>query len=394
MATQKSRSKSKKLADTPGEKDAIPSPKKVVQRARDVAREARGLLKAKAKKVAKDKADRVQAAFDAVVQGLPARRQPLSEIDHEGLHKATRTLDTELTDVFGRWRKTVAREYLESIVWAIGLAFLIRAFIFEAFSIPSSSMMPTLKIGDHLFVNKIGYGLYVPFNPSRFLHWDEPTRGDIIVFEYRFPGARHDGEDFIKRVIGVPGDRVRVEDNQIILNDEAIPTEAIDPKKSTDGFNGICGVYKHDDSDQTSGQCHCTRQVERLGPGDDRSEWSTSYTSQHFHPGHGCTEPTRPDWDLDDVRPFEREFFRPPACRRKTTDQLGSLGRRIRESCLKLYNDGGNLVVPDGHVFVMGDNRDQSDDGRSWGLVPFDRIKGSAFFIWYAREFSRVFTWL
>ena len=386
MATQKSRTSSSKRSEI-----APPPLKKVLRRARDLAREARTLIKRKAKKVSVDRSRIVEEALDRVIELLPARKQASDTIDRDALHRATGTLDGALGDVFGPWRKSVGREYLESIVWAIGLAFIIRAFIFEAFSIPSSSMMPTLKIGDHLFVNKIGYGLFVPFSPNRMIHWSQPTRGDIIVFEYRFPGGRHDGEDFIKRVVAVAGDRIRVDNNRIVLNGEPIPTTVVDPS-STEGFDGTCGVYKQDDSDVTSGRCRCTRQIETLGPGDDRSAWTTEYVSQHFHEGGHCLEPVRPDWDLSDVRPFNRELFRPPACRRVTTDQLGALGRRIRAVCRDHYDDGGDLVVPDGHVFVMGDNRDQSDDGRSWGLVPYNRIKGTAFFIWYARDFSRIFT--
>lgn len=376
-----------------GRGKVTPPPKKALQRARDVAREARGMLKAKSSKVGEARAAEVKKAFDGVVALLPAKGQSVKDIKAAPLHAATNALDRSLDDVFGHWRKTIAREYLESIVWAIGLAVIIRAFIFEAFSIPSSSMMPTLQIGDHLFVNKVGYGLYVPFQPERWVHWSQPTRGDIIVFEYRFPGGRHDGEDFIKRVIGVAGDRIRLENNTIILNDEAIPTEILDPA-TTEGFDGKCGVFKKDDSSEPVSHCPCTRQQERLGAGDDRSEWDTTFITQHFHEAPDCSEPARPDWDMANVNRFARDYFMPAACHLKTTDLLGSLGRRLRETCASLYVSGGELVVPEGHVFAMGDNRDQSDDGRGWGLVPHNRIKGSAFFIWYARDFSRAFTLL
>ena len=169
------------------------SKRRLVKRAKDLLKEARGLLKRKGKRLEEGERATVQAAADAVATTLAAGR----EIEVKRLDRETLALDDALTRHMGHFRKTVLRELVEAVAWAVGLALVIRFFLIEAFSIPTSSMIPTLQIGDHLFVNKIGYGLYWPLSPSRMLTWDEPERGEIIVFKYVNPGdPAHDGEDF------------------------------------------------------------------------------------------------------------------------------------------------------------------------------------------------------
>ncbi len=108
----------------------------------------------------------------------------------------------------------VIREYAESIVVAILIALFIRAFVVQAFKIPSGSMEPTLLIGDHLLVNKFIYGIKLPFIEHKFLIYKEPQRGDIVVFI--FPKDKK--KDFIKRVIGGPGDTVEIRRKKIYIN--------------------------------------------------------------------------------------------------------------------------------------------------------------------------------
>lgn len=110
--------------------------------------------------------------------------------------------------------KSKLREYLESIAWALVLAFIIRSFIIQAFEIPSGSMEDTLLIGDHLFVNKFIYGLKIPFTDKRILKLRDPQRGDVMVFE--FPEDR--SKDFIKRLVGVPGDQIQIKAKHVYVN--------------------------------------------------------------------------------------------------------------------------------------------------------------------------------
>lgn len=117
--------------------------------------------------------------------------------------------------------KSMVREYTESIVVAIVLALVIRTFVVQAFKIPSGSMEDTLLIGDHILVNKLAYGLQLPFRHDKFHLFglmDNPERGDIIVF----PFPRDPSRDFIKRVVGLPGDRVEIRNHHAYINGEAL----------------------------------------------------------------------------------------------------------------------------------------------------------------------------
>jgi len=183
-------------------------------------------------------------------------------------------------------KKPWYREYAEALFVAAILALIIRSFVVQAFKIPSGSMEDTLLIGDHLLVNKFLYGVQVPFVDGRYLTIRHPERGDVIVFEFPEDEGKNffQRRDFIKRIVGLPGDTVEVLDKKVLVNGEAyhIPQE----------------IHKEDNV---------------VAPG--------------FGP---------------------RDFM--PAVR-----------------------------VPEGHYFVMGDNRDRSYDSRFWGFVEESKIKGLAF---------------
>lgn len=357
----------KVLRDEAKKAEAPPPPKRVLKRANELVREAAGLIKKKKKKVDPAVATEVQAQLD-VVRGLAADKKA-ALADSGPLLKASIELDQGLQKHYGQWRKSQLRELVEAILWALALAGFIKFFLIEAFSIPSASMYPTLEIGDHLFINKVGYGLYVPFSSKRMISWSQPDRGDIIVFVYRYPEPDHpsplltptfetdrmDGEDFIKRVIGLPGDRVRLEDHRIILNGQPIQTESLGRQQ--------CAIFGGGDNDRRpTDHCECELQRETIE--------DESWVSQHFV-GPGCASPSNSRW---------------PRERPTTLPYIGSKDKNP---------DYPDVVVPEGHVFVMGDNRDASKDGRFWGFVPFNRIKGKAFVIWLnTGDMGRFGTWL
>jgi signal peptidase I len=176
-------------------------------------------------------------------------------------------------------KKRIIKEYVEPIVIAVLIALFIRAFIVQAFKIPSSSMEPTLLVGDHLLVNKFIYGVRIPYTDIKFFQYKKPKRGDIIVFI--FPKDR--SKDFIKRAIGTGGEKVAIIHNKIYINDKMI---------------------------------------------DDR--WG------HF---------TMPRSSIEDYGPVK---------------------------------------VPEGSLFVMGDNRDNSQDSRFWGFVNINEVKGKAFIVYFS----------
>ena len=113
-------------------------------------------------------------------------------------------------------KKSVVREYIEAIAIAVVLALIIRALVVQAFKIPSGSMEPTLLVGDHILVNKFIYGIRIPYTDIKFFDFRKPKRGEVIVFIY----PKDESKDFIKRVIGVEGDRILIRDKRIYLNDK------------------------------------------------------------------------------------------------------------------------------------------------------------------------------
>ncbi|MBL8583565.1 MAG: signal peptidase I [Rhizobiaceae bacterium] len=207
-------------------------------------------------------------------------------------------------------------ETVSVIVQALLLALIIRTLFFQPFSIPSGSMRPTLLEGDYLFVTKWAYGYSrysLPFSPPLFsgrIWGAEPKRGDVVVF--KFPP--NPSLDYIKRVIGLPGDRVQMKDGQLFINDEAVPREKIGQITNPD-----------------------ITEVDR--PVDVYRE----------------TLPNGVSYDTLDLSP-------------------NSIGDNTRE-----------FVVPEGHYFMMGDNRDNSTDSRfSVGFVPYENLVGRANIIFFS----------
>jgi len=211
-----------------------------------------------------------------------------------------------------RYREPVLVEYSRSFFPVILIVLLLRSFVVEPFRIPSGSMMPTLLVGDFILVNKFSYGLRLPVVHTEFLDLGEPERGDVIVF--RFP--QQESIDYIKRVVGVPGDRIQYRNKTLYVNGEAVPKLPI-------------GRY--------------------VGEGSGRG-----------HTGAALALET-----LDGV---EHQILINP--------RSGDMPR----GCDILAR--GPVTVPEGHYFVMGDNRDNSNDSRCWGFVPEENLVGKAFVIW------------
>jgi signal peptidase I len=168
--------------------------------------------------VAKSARDELEAALDELREEM--QREPLVvETFHEAHDRAIRR-----ARVLDPWRKSEVREYVESIGVAIFVAVLLRAVIVEAFKIPSGSMLPTLQIGDHIFVNKFIYGPVAPFSRTRLLSRMPPSRGDVIVFVNPDHGPTEEPEDYIKRVIALPGDVLEAEGGHPIINGWRVPS--------------------------------------------------------------------------------------------------------------------------------------------------------------------------
>jgi signal peptidase I len=214
-------------------------------------------------------------------------------------------------------------EYPKSFFPVLLIVFLLRSFVAEPFKIPSSSMRPTLEVGDFILVNKFAYGIRLPIIEKKIISLGEPQRGDVIVFRYPVVPS----QDFIKRLIGLPGDEVVYRDKKITVNGTPWP-------QTPDGAYGYLEGLSYATTE---------RFIERVDSHD------------HSIAQNPAMQPVYPS----NVRQFPG-----------------------RENCV--YNDQGfTCKVPAGNYLMMGDNRDNSDDSRYWGFVPDDHIRGKAFFIWF-----------
>ena len=253
-----------------------------------------------------------------VVEGkITALETALAGGNTEEIRRRTAELEGASHDYLSKFAKSKLRQNVEALVLAVGLALIIRTFLFQPFKIPSGSMIPTLLVGDHLLVNKFIYGTRIPFTGIRVMPFEEIKRGDVIVFTYPNPEKDPSKNDmyYIKRVVGVPGDSIDINGRQLVINGRPVPLE-----------------YEGDYVDERSGE-ELDEYIEDL--------------SGHKH---------------------------------------DAIFRQGKETTNK-----GNFIpvgeVPEGHVFVMGDNRDNSQDSRFWGFVPVENIAGKAILIHWSWDF-------
>lgn len=206
------------------------------------------------------------------------------------------------------------KDLLKALFLCLLAVIVVRSFLFEPFKIPSSSMVPTLKIGDHIFVSKFNFGLSIPFTKVEFLKWGEPRRGDVLVFLFPKDESLH----YIKRVVGLPGDKIEFRGKDLLINDQLIEKEKVSDPKTIEKVTGTA---------ELSGELY--------------------------------------------------------------KETIGSVVHYIR------FAAGGsqelartNLVetVPENHYFMIGDNRDDSYDSRSWGFVPRENVKGRAQIVWLSLD--------
>jgi signal peptidase I len=210
-------------------------------------------------------------------------------------------------------------EYSGSFFPVIALVFFLRSFLYEPFKIPSSSMVPTLVVGDLILVNKFAYGIRLPIIDKKIIEVGQPQRGDVMVFKY----PENPSLDYIKRVIGLPGDKITYKNKQLWVNGKEMSYQSL-----PDYFDEERLTYSKQLRENLGGVQHRIL--------------------------------------IDDARPAYVEY---------PHDFPG------RELC-SYDTEGFTCTVPQGKYFMMGDNRDNSMDSRYWGFVPDQNIVGKAFFIW------------
>jgi signal peptidase I len=210
-------------------------------------------------------------------------------------------------------------EYSGSFFPVIALVFVLRSFLFEPFKIPSSSMVPTLQVGDLILVNKFTYGIRLPIVNKKIIEVNNPQRGDVMVFKY----PRDTSLDYIKRVVGVPGDKIVYRNKRLTINGKELSYQQLP---------------------------------------DYLDEERLTYSKQYQETINGVTHRILNDERAPAYVPNPDDFPQRNLCS---------------------YNsEGFACTVPPGHYFMMGDNRDNSLDSRYWGFVPDEYIVGKAFFVW------------
>lgn len=219
----------------------------------------------------------------------------------------------------GLLRQPTWIEYSGSFFPVIALVFVLRSFLYEPFKIPSSSMVPTLLVGDLILVNKYTYGIRLPVINKKIIEINDPKRGDVMVFKYPSDPSL----DYIKRVVGVPGDKIVYENKRLTINGKALSYAPLPDYLDEDRLS-----YSRQFTEDLNGVAH------RILNDDGAPAFASN----------------------------ERNFPGQELCR---------------------FNGGDfACTIPPGNYFMMGDNRDNSLDSRYWGFVPDQNIVGKAFFIW------------
>lgn len=205
-------------------------------------------------------------------------------------------------------REPIVTEYAKSFFPVLLFVLTLRSFLFEPYQVPTGSMIPTIKIGDFILVNKFAYGLRLPVLGTKILDVGEPQRGEIMVFI-----PPHVNQYFIKRVIGLPGDTIRYENQRLSVNGELVPEEFVSSVSVDTGIGPLDGVLN---SATYNGVTHAIQHIPGVNSSRGRSSW----------------------------------------------------------------------IVPAGHYFMIGDNRENSADSRVWGAVPEENIVGKAIAIWLHKD--------
>jgi len=258
----------------------------------------------------------------------PRRVRAAAQLEQQDLARRAKLASEGIAQVDGNLEEARTRILAQPwwLDWTAGLfpvivvVFVLRSFLFEPFKIPSASMVPTLMVGDLILVNKYHYGIRLPVLGTKIIPNHDPARGDVMVFHY----PRDPRIDYIKRVIGLPGDEVSYLNQTLKINGQPVAVQPL---------------------------------------GDDYDAESTRYMARF----------------TEQLGPLQHKIQRLPQS--LPFDPSRTYDFPFKDQCTQ-NAEGTVCKVPAGHYFVMGDNRDNSEDSRYWGFVPDENIVGRAFFVW------------
>jgi signal peptidase I len=255
-----------------------------------------------------------RASADAALAAFDARNAKLSAEGIKVDNTSRQSIEAAIL------RQPTWIEYSGSFFPVIALVFILRSFLYEPFKIPSGSMVPTLMIGDLILVNKFTYGIRLPVLNQKVIEVNDPQRGDVMVFKY----PEDMTQDYIKRVVGVPGDKITYANKRLTVNGKELSYAPLDDYLD-----------------------------------DEKLVYHKQFTENLSEPPHRIlNEPNKLTYNPEQVKNFPQH-----------------------EACT--YSaEQFTCVVPAGNYFMMGDNRDNSADSRYWGFVPNKNIVGKAFFVW------------
>lgn len=256
----------------------------------------------------------------------PARLAAIAKVEEQ----TNKTLDDEERERVAPQGRVA--EFAQSVFPILFIILIVRSFFYEPFRIPSASMMPTMLAGDFVLVQKYSYGVRDPLFRTEILETGKPNRGDIAVF--KFPVNPQ--VDFIKRIVATPGDRIIYRNKTLYLEPACVDSSA---------------------------ECPQLQVIERNVQQQDEVYFSRTTPLQRYSE------------QLGDV---EHEILIDPTVAPRTAYYFQQAGTAADE-----------WIVPEGHYFAMGDNRDNSEDSRYWGFVPYENLVGKATFIWMSLEFDR-----
>ncbi len=371
-----------------------------VRSSRSLVRMTKAVIRRKGDMLAPREAEQAQVRIDACEHAI--RLNSLHEI-----RTSRKALAVFFEDNLRSYGKSSLRQNMEALVVAVALALLIRSFVVQPFKIPSGSMIPTLLVGDHILVNKFIYGVRIPLTDYKFPSFyrsSEICPGDVVVFKK--PVFSGDQAFYVKRTIGVAGDEIDIDGLDILVNRGdisrgcAVGSES-EEKEEMESWTEIPQTYSGDNPISVCTEEELLKEIplaySENNPVSVCTEGESLKEIPQVYSGHGGDRKEEKKKSLKKIPlTYSGDFDYTDGSRFYYTDKYsqslsGNGFSVIYEKGNKFTTRGEKdfpLSVPEGFIFVMGDNRDNSLDSRFWGFVPVEKVYGKVFLVHWSWNFS------